>query len=82
MYVSNWEEPEWQKQQRIDRMNKATGGGQSYGNNNSNNSNSYNNNQQYNNHSQQNRPPQQNSGGGDSFSDNFGGSMDFDDVPL
>lgn len=82
MYVTNWEEPEWQKQQRIERMNKATGGGQSYGNNNSNNSNSYNNNQQYNNHSQQNRPPQQNSGGGDSFSDNFGGSMDFDDVPL
>lgn len=77
MYVTKWEEPEWQKQQRIERMNKATGGGQGGGWNNNNQ-----NRQQNSNYQEQNQQNQQTNVGGDDFTDNFGGSMVFEDVPF
>lgn len=77
-YLSEWKEPEWQKQKRMERMqnaqgNNAGGGGNRQGNFN-------------------NRPQQQQSqnqgqntggGGGDDFSKSFGSSMAFDDdIPM
>lgn len=74
MYATNWEEPEWQKQKRIERMNKATGqgGGNNYGNRGG--QNNYQQRPQQN--QQQNQGPQQ--GQDDQFTDSFGSSMEFD----
>lgn len=65
MYVSEWEEPKWERERRLERMAKATGqqGG------------GYNNNRQQG--GGQRPSPQPSQGQGDS---SFGASMDFDDV--
>lgn len=74
-FVAEWAEPEWQKKARLERMQRATGQGGGYNQNN----------QQRNNQNNQgggfnNQPP---AGQNNSFNDNFGASMGFDDdIPL
>lgn len=80
MYLTEWKEPEWQKQKRIERMNNATGG--NGGNNYSQRQgNSGGGNNQYQQRQTTNQAPS--NGGGDAFSNSFGSGMSFDDdIPL
>lgn len=72
MYLTEWKEPEWQKQKRVERMQNAQGGG---GGN-------YNRPQQ-NQQSQSQQPAAPKQGGGDAFANSFGSTMSFDDdIPL
>lgn len=89
MFVTNWEEPEWQKQRRVERMNRATGGGggggggyqgnrNNQGNNNFNRQNQQQNQQQNQGGNSGGNGYNNTGGGGNGQNNSAGGGNDFD----